>query len=81
MLGCIANDPNTVSASCPNVSNTADGDTYIDLQPCKASPSSCIDNTQQKGRVFTIDMNGNVQQQLNDVFAQVAVLLKLRLTI
>jgi Flp pilus assembly protein TadG len=81
LLGRIANDSTTVSASCPNVSTTGDGDTYPDLQACKSSPSSCIDNTQQKGRMFTIDMNGNVQQQLNDVFGQVAVLLKLRLTI
>jgi hypothetical protein len=81
LLGRIANDPTTVSASCPNVFTTGDTDTYPDLLPCKANPSSCIDNTQQKGRMFTIDLNGNVQQQLNDVFAQVAVLLKLRLTI
>ena len=81
LLGRIANDPNTVSARCPNVFTTADGDNYPDLQPCKADPSSCIDSTQQKGRMFTIDMNGNVKQQLDDVFAQVAVLLKLRLTI
>jgi hypothetical protein len=81
LLGRIANDPTTVAASCPNVFTTSDNDTYPDLQGCKANPSSCIDNTQQKGRMFMIDMNGNVQQQLNDVFAQVAVLLKLRLTI
>jgi Flp pilus assembly protein TadG len=80
-LGRLANDPNTVSTNCPNVFTTGDNDSYPDLQPCKADPSSCIDNTQQKGRMFTIDMNGNVKQQLDDVFAQVAVLLKLRLTI
>lgn len=81
LLGRIANDLNAVNASCPNVANTGDGDTYPDLLPCKANPTSCIDNTQQKGRMFTIDLNGNVQQQLDAVFNQVALLLKLRLTI
>jgi Flp pilus assembly protein TadG len=81
LLGRIANDPNTVTASCPNVFTTADNDTYPDLLPCKADPTSCIDNTQQKGRVFTIDLSGNVQQQLDAVFKEVALLLKLRLTI
>jgi hypothetical protein len=81
LLGRIANDPNTVGASCPNIFTTGDGDTYPDLQPCKADPTSCIDNTQQKGRMFTIDLTGNVQQQLNAVFDEIALLLKLRLTI
>lgn len=81
LLGRIANDPNTVGANCPNIFTTGDGDTYPDLQPCKADPTSCIDNTQQKGRMFTIDLTGNVQQQLNAVFDEIALLLKLRLTI
>ncbi|HTN72334.1 MAG TPA: VWA domain-containing protein [Methylomirabilota bacterium] len=81
LLGRIANDPNTISTNCPNVFTTSDNDTYPDLLPCKADPNSCIDNTQQKGRMFTIDLNGNVQQQLDDVFNEVALLLKLRLTI
>jgi hypothetical protein len=81
LLGRIANDPNTVGATCPNVFTTGDGDTYPDLLPCKANPTSCIDTTQQKGRMFTIDLTGNVQQQLNAVFDEIALLLKLRLTI
>jgi hypothetical protein len=81
LLGRIANDLNTVNASCPNVANTGDGDTYQDLLPCKVSPTSCTDSTQQKGKMFTIDLNGNVQQQLDAVFNEVAMLLKLRLTI
>jgi Flp pilus assembly protein TadG len=81
LLGRIANDPNTVGVSCPNVFTTGDSDTYPDLLPCKADPNSCIDNTQQKGRMFTIDLTGNVQQQLNAVFDEIALLLKLRLTI
>ena len=81
LLGRIANDPTTVSASCPNVFTTADGDTYPDLLPCKANPMSCINDNQQKGQMFTIDMNGNVKTQLDAVFSQVALLLKLRLTI
>ena len=81
LLGRIANDPNTVNASCPNVASTGDGDTYPDLLPCKANPTGCTDSTQQKGKMFTIDLNGNVQQQLDAVFNEVAMLLKLRLTL
>ena len=81
LLGRIANDPTTVTTNCPNVFTTGDNDTYPDLLPCKADPASCIDNSQQKGRMFTIDLTGNVQQQLDDVFKEVALLLKLRLTI
>jgi Flp pilus assembly protein TadG len=81
LLGRIANDPTTVTTSCPNVFTTLDNDTYPDLLPCKANPASCIDNTQQTGRVFTIDLSGNVKQQLDAVFKEVALLLKLRLTL
>ncbi len=81
LLGRIANDANTVNASCPNVASTGDGDSYPDLIPCKTDPASCIDSTQQKGKMFTIDLNGNVQQQLDAVFNEVALLLKLRLTL
>lgn len=82
LLGRIANDPNTVNASCPSVATTLnDGDTYPDLLPCKLDPTSCIDNMQQKGKMFTVDLNGNVQAQLDAVFNEVALLLKLRLTL
>ena len=33
----------------------------------------------QKGKVFTIDLNGDVQTQLQNVFNEIAAILKLRL--
>jgi Flp pilus assembly protein TadG len=58
-----------------------DGDTYLELQsgwPCGAGP--CINTTQEKGRVYYVDQNGNVQAQMQQVFAEIAAILKLRLT-
>jgi hypothetical protein len=82
LLARIANDPVAIS-NCSSVFTTqVDGDPHSDLiqnWPCGAGP--CIDNAQQRGQVFTIDQNGNVQAQLQDVFNTVAALLKLRLTI
>ncbi|MGH7772449.1 MAG: vWA domain-containing protein [Candidatus Binatia bacterium] len=48
---------------------------------CFSDPSSCINSSQQQGRVFTVNMAGDVTQQLRDIFGEVAALLKLRLTI
>ncbi|HUK42398.1 MAG TPA: VWA domain-containing protein [Candidatus Acidoferrales bacterium] len=59
---------------------SVDGDTHADLVeswPCATGP--CIDSTQEKGKVYIIDMNGNVAAQLNLVFQEIASLLKLRL--
>jgi hypothetical protein len=57
-----------------------DGDTHADLVdgwPCAAGP--CIDSTQEKGKVYIVDMTANVTTQLNLIFQEIASLLKLRL--
>jgi hypothetical protein len=82
LLARIANDPGTIGICDSVYTTSADGDTHIDLKqnwPCSTGP--CIDSTQQQGRVFTVDVSGNVTAQLNEVFNTVAALLKLRLTI
>jgi hypothetical protein len=82
MLARIANDPGTIGMCNSRYTTTADGDTHADLTqnwPCATGP--CTDSSQQQGRVFTVDVSGNVTAQLNDVFNTVAALLKLRLTI
>jgi hypothetical protein len=33
------------------------------------------------GKLFTVDLNGDVTAQLQDIFGQIAAILKLRLTI
>jgi hypothetical protein len=61
---------------------TIDGDTHADLQegwPCAVGP--CIDTTQEKGKVYIVDQNGDIQAQLQQVFTEIAAILKLRLTL
>ena len=65
---------------------TIDQDDHLDLKmawptcaPGEASP--CIDPKQEKGKVYVIDVNGNVNAQLNTVFQEIAMLLKLRLVL
>ena len=81
LLARIANDPSTIS-ECNNVFKTKDEDTHLDLKenwPCAGGP--CIDETQQRGRVFTVDLDGDVKERLKAIFEQIEALLKLRLTI
>jgi hypothetical protein len=73
----------TISSVCTGQITTIDGDTHADLNqgwPACGTPP-CIDSTQEKGRVYIIDSNGNVQTQLQAVFDEIAKLLKLRLVI
>jgi hypothetical protein len=59
-----------------------DGDTYADLRnhwPSCTGP--CINSTQEKGKVYFVDQNGNVQAQMQQVFNEIAAILKLRLTL
>jgi hypothetical protein len=59
-----------------------DHDTYADLRnfwPCGTGP--CINTTQEKGKVYFVDQTKNVQTQLQQVFAEIAAILKLRLTL
>jgi hypothetical protein len=70
----------TLNTVCATQRQTMDGDTHADLVqawPCGAGP--CIDSTQEKGKVFFVDVNGNVTAQLTQVFNEIASLLKLRL--
>ncbi len=73
----------TMSTLCQAPADTtSDGDTHADLQegwPCGTGP--CIDNSQEKGKVYVVDLNGNVQAQLQVVFKDIASILKLRLTL
>jgi hypothetical protein len=61
---------------------TVDGDTHADLKegwPCGTGP--CINSAQQKGKVYIIDLNGDVTAQLQIAFQEIAALLKLRLVL
>lgn len=72
----------TMAAMCNAHFTTNDGDTHADLVqgwPCGAGP--CIDTTQQKGKVYIVDVSGNVAAQLQIVFQEIAALLKLRLVL
>jgi hypothetical protein len=72
----------TMATNCNNKFTTGDGDTHADLVegwPCVTGP--CIDTTQQKGKVYTIDVTGNVEAQLEQVFNEIAAILKLRLVL
>jgi hypothetical protein len=73
----------SIATICANPPDTlSDGDTYADLQnswPCGTGP--CINTTQEKGKVYVVDMTGDVGAQLQQVFAEIAAILKLRLTL
>jgi len=72
----------TIAAMCNAHFTSSDGDTHADLVqgwPCGAGP--CIDTTQQKGKVYIVDVSGNVAAQLQIVFREIAALLKLRLVL
>ncbi len=77
------NTTDTINTVCANPPvTTGDGDTWPDLHqgwPCASGP--CIDGSQQKGKVYVVDMKGDVEAQLRQVFNEVASILKLRLTI
>ncbi|HEY7322225.1 MAG TPA: vWA domain-containing protein [Candidatus Binatia bacterium] len=72
----------TMTANCNSTFTTNDNDTHGDLVegwPCGSGP--CIDPTQQKGKVYTIDVTGDVNAQLDTVFNEIAAILKLRLVL
>jgi hypothetical protein len=83
VLNTGTNTIETLATVCRNPADTTvDGDTHADLQqgwPCGAGP--CIDTTQEKGKVYIVDQNGNIQAQLQQVFNEIAAILKLRLTL
>lgn len=72
----------TMTQNCNATFLTNDNDTHADLVegwPCGSGP--CIDPTQQKGKVYTIDVTGDVSAQLDSVFNEIAAILKLRLSL
>jgi hypothetical protein len=75
---------NNATGSCAAVYNVGDGDNHGDLKvttPAPGGTPAAFNPAHQQGKVFTVDLSGNVQTQLQNIFAQIAALLKLRLTI
>jgi hypothetical protein len=58
----------------------SDNDPYQDLRD-GCSGACTIDTTQEKGKVYIVDTSANVPAQLEQVFKDIAALLKLRLTL
>lgn len=90
LLAQIANDKdlientnmNQATGSCAAVYAVNDGDDHSDLrQTTPAGTPPSFNPSQQKGKVFTVDLKGDVQTQLQMVFNEIAALLKLRLTL
>jgi Flp pilus assembly protein TadG len=75
----------TMADMCNGKFQTNDGDTHNDLvQGWPANcvgGAPCIDGDQQKGKVYIVDVSGNVAAQLEIVFQEIAALLKLRLVL
>jgi hypothetical protein len=76
------NSIETINTLCtPPPPSYTDHDTYADLRngwPCGSGP--CINSTQEKGKVYFVDQTRDVQAQMQQVFAEIAAILKLRLT-
>lgn len=90
LLAQIANDKALIESlstskqdgSCAAVYKTDDGDPHDGLKistPAGTPPT--FNPSQQEGKVYEVDLNGDVQAQLQLIFNQIAALLKLRLTI
>jgi von Willebrand factor type A domain len=81
ILNTGTNTLETMSGVCTNPPlTTSDGDQYLDLRD-GCSGSCTIDTTQEKGKVYIVDTSANVPAQLEQVFNDIAALLKLRLTL
>ncbi|MGH7798973.1 MAG: hypothetical protein ACREQ2_29275, partial [Candidatus Binatia bacterium] len=82
MINTGDNSSETLNSLCATQDVLSDGDTYSELQdswPCASGP--CISTTQEKGKVYFIDQNGDVAAQLKQVFDEIAAILKLRLVL
>jgi von Willebrand factor type A domain-containing protein len=88
LLAQIANDEtaiedpstDTASGSCAAVYAVNDGDNHGDLKlTTPAGTPATFNPNQQKGKFFTVDLKGDVQAQLQQIFNEIAALLKLRL--
>jgi hypothetical protein len=86
LLAAIANDKALIedtsadpqSGSCNAVYPTPDQDPHSDLT---GAGKPVFNANHQKGKVYTIDLNGDVQTQLQNVFNEIAAILKLRLVL
>ena len=86
LLAAIANDQSLIengstdpqTGSCNAVYSTPDQDPHSDLT---GAGKPVFNPNHQRGKVFTIDLNGDVQAQLQQVFNAIAALLKLRLVL
>ena len=86
LLAAIANDKALIedtsadpqSGSCNAVYPTPDQDPHSDLT---GAGKPVFNANHQKGKVYTIDLNGDVQTQLQTVFNEIANILKLRLVL
>ena len=81
ILNTGTNTLETISGVCTNPPlTTSDGDQYLELRDGCSGPCN-IDTTQEKGKVYIVDTSANVPAQLQQVFNDIAALLKLRLTL
>ena len=79
LLAAIANDKtmledpstNPGTGSCNAINTTPDGDNHSDLT---GGNKPVFDSSQQRGKVYTVDLNGNVQAQLQVIFNEIAAL-------
>jgi hypothetical protein len=86
LLAAIANDKTLIedsstdwqSGSCNAVYTTLDQDPHADLT---GADKPVFNPNHQKGKVYTIDLTGDVQTQLQTVFNEIAAVLKLRLVL
>jgi hypothetical protein len=86
LLAAIANDKALIedtstdpqSGSCNAVYPTPDQDPHGDLT---GGGKPVFNANHQKGKVFIIDLNGDVQTQLQTVFNEIVAILKLRLVL
>jgi hypothetical protein len=86
LLAAIANDKTLIedpstdpqSGSCNAVYTTLDQDPHSDLT---GAGKPVFNANHQRGKVYTIDLNGDVQTQLQMVFSEIAAILKLRLVL
>jgi hypothetical protein len=86
LLAAIANDKTLIensstdpqTGSCNAVYSTPDQDPHADLT---GAGKPVFNANHQRGKVFTIDLNGDVQTQLQNVFSEIAAILKLRLVL
>ena len=86
LLAAITNDQATIedsstnqqSGSCNAVYSSPDQDPHSDLT---GAGKPAFNPNHQKGKVFTVDLNGDVQTQLQAIFHEIAAILKLRLVL